>query len=115
MGHRTDLGTGGRRRRPATSPDDREQQLAAMAYDLAEQQLLDGSASAAVMTQLMKFGSTRELLERQKLEHEAQLAQAKMAHMESASRMEDLYENAIKAMSMYQGNEPPPEYDDGGY
>lgn len=115
MGRRTDGAGAGRRRRPATSPDDREQQLAGMAYDLAEQQLLDGTASAAVMTQLMRFGSTREVLERQRLEHDAQLAQAKIAAMESASKMEALYEDAIRAMSMYQGHEPPPGYEDDEY
>ena len=115
MGARTDISETVRSRRPATSPDDREQQLAGLAYDLAEQQLRDGTASAAVMTQLMKFGSSRELLERQKLEHEAAMNQAKIAQMESASARDAMYEEAIRAMSLYQGHEPPPEYEDDEY
>lgn len=109
MGRRTDVDERKRRRRPATSPDEREQQLAGLAYDLAEEQILAGTASSQVITHFLKAGSTRELLERQKIQHENALSEAKKEAMEQAGKMEELYANAIKAMSMYQGNDPPEE------
>ena len=36
--------------RPALSPEARENQMIALAVDLAEQQLIDGTASAQVIT-----------------------------------------------------------------
>ena len=41
-----DSGNAAPRRRPATTPEGREQQLGALAYDLAEKQLENGTASA---------------------------------------------------------------------
>lgn len=103
-----------KRRRPATSPEAREQQLVGMAYDLAERQLRDGSASSQMITHLMKSGSVREQLEQQRIEHEIELARVKAESMAKADRMEGLMEDAILAMRSYKGEEEEVEYDDEG-
>jgi len=91
------------RRRPATTPEGREQQLGAMAFDLAEKQLADGSASAQVITYFLKANSVRERKELARLEHETRLAEAKIAQAGSANKMETLMENAMKAFTEYKG------------
>lgn len=94
------------RRPPATSLEGRENQLVSLAVDLAERQMLDGTASSQVMTHYLKLGTTRERLEQEKLERENQLLQAKIEQLESQSRIEELYREALSAMSSYSGNEP---------
>ena len=49
-----------RKIRPALSPEARENQLVSLAVDLAEKQLLEGTASSQVITHYLKLGSTKE-------------------------------------------------------
>lgn len=93
-----------KRLRPALSPEAREQQLISLAVDLAEQQLLDGTASSQVLTHYLKLGSLREKLEREKLEEENKLLRAKVDAIKSAEKQEELYAQALRAMSRYSGN-----------
>ena len=65
-----------RKIRPALTPEARENQLIALAIDRAEQQLLDGTASSQVITHYLKLGSSRERLERERLENENKLIRA---------------------------------------
>lgn len=92
-----------RRSRPALTPEARENQLIALAIDRAEQQLLDGTASSQVITHYLKLGSTKERLEREKLERENELLRAKAESIQSAQRIEELYKNALDAMRSYRG------------
>lgn len=92
-----------KRIRPALTPEAREQQLVALAVDLVQQQLLDGTASSQVITHYLKLGSTREKLERERLEEENKLLRAKVEAIKSAERQEELYAQALKAMSRYSG------------
>jgi hypothetical protein len=89
--------------RPATTPEAREQQLGAFAYDLAESQLLDGSASAQVITYFLKSNSVREKLELERLKQENLLTQAKIAQAGQADRMENLMREAMAAFTEYKG------------
>jgi hypothetical protein len=100
------------RRRPATTSEDRENQIAADAYDLAEKQIRNGTASSQVITHFLKLGSTREELEKERLRYENDLTLAKIKAMESAERMEELYQEAIQAMRTYSPGSMPPEVDD---
>lgn len=93
-----------RKVRPALTPEARENQLISAAVDLAEKQLLEGTASSQVITHYLKLGSTRERLEREKLAEENKLLRAKTKAIEEAADMKELYENAIKAMQRYSGN-----------
>lgn len=101
----TKTSTSVRKIRPAISPDARENQLVSLAIDLAEKQLLEGTASSQVITHYLKLGTTKERLEREKLEKENELLRAKTEALKSAQRVEELYANALKAMRMYSGSE----------
>jgi hypothetical protein len=103
------------RRRPATTPEGRENQLVAAAIDLAEKQILEGTASAQVITHYLKLGSSRERLEQERLANEVQLLEAKRDAMASAKRVEEMYAEALSAMRSYNTGEEPlqmPEDDD---
>lgn len=99
-------------RRPATTPEAREQQVVSQAIDLAEQQIQAGTASSQVITHFLKLGSSREQLEQERLEHENELTRVKIESLESAKRVEELYAEAISSMRMYQGVDDP-MVDDG--
>lgn len=94
------------RRRRATTPEGRENELISDALDLAERQIREGSASSQVLTHFLKLGSTREQLEQQRLEHENELTRVKIEAIESQKRVEELYKDALSAMRSYTGDEP---------
>lgn len=90
-------------RSKATDPARRENQLIALAVDLAEKQLAEGSASAQVICHYLKMGSEKERLEMERLKAENELLKAKRDSLKSAHRLEDLYVEAIAAMKKYSG------------
>lgn len=92
-----------RRIKPALTPEARENQLISLAVDLAEKQLLEGTASSQVITHYLKLGSMREKLERKKLEEECATLAAKRDALESAASAEKLYAEALAAMRSYSG------------
>lgn len=92
--------------RPATTLEGRENQLISLAVDLAEKQLMAGTASAQVISHYVKLGSTRERLEQKKLAHENEVLQAKVETMASTKRIEELYQVALNAMRTYNGQDP---------
>lgn len=91
-----------RKIKPALSPEARENQMIALAVDLAEKQLMEGTASAQVITHYLKLGTMKEQLEREKLERENELLKVKSEAIRSAQRVEELYANAIEAMKSYR-------------
>ena len=91
------------KRRPATTIEGRENQLISLAIDLAEKQLQEGTASSQVITHYLKLGSTKERLEKEKLEKENELLAAKTESIQSAKRVEELYQEALNAMKTYSG------------
>ena len=99
-----------RKIRPALSPEARENQLISLAVDLVEQRLLDGTASSQEVTHFLKLGSMKERLEREKLEEENKLLKARTEQIQSMKRVEELYEEAIKAMRNYGGQGEQDEY-----
>lgn len=90
--------------RPALTPEARENQLISLAVDLAEQQLRDGTASSQVITHYLKLGSTKERIEKEILEKQKMLIEAKTQSLQSQQRIDTLYAEAIKAMRTYSGN-----------
>lgn len=89
--------------RPALNPENREQQLVALAVDLAEEQLREGTASSQVISHFLKIGSTRDRLEKEKLEAENELLRAKSENLQSQKKVEELYSEALSAMKSYSG------------
>ena len=91
------------KRRPALTPEARENQMVALAMDLAERQLLEGTASSQVITHYLKIGSTEQKRRMEHLERENELLRAKTENLETAKRIEDLYAEAIDAFKIYRG------------
>ena len=90
--------------RPALTPEARENQLISLATNLAEQQLMDGTASSQVITHYLKLGTAKSQLELEKLKRENELLRAKTESIESSKRVEELYMNALNAMKNYSGH-----------
>lgn len=99
------------RRKPATTPEGRENELVSAAIDLAENQIRNGSASSQVITHFLKLGSTREQLEQQRLKHENELTRVRIEAIESQKRVEELYMEALQAMRSYSGDLSIPDQD----
>lgn len=97
-----------KKRPPATTVEARENQMIAYAVDLAERQLIEGTASSQVITHFLKLGTTKEKVEREILESQKELIKAKTEAIKSAAKVEELYAEALKAMRSYRG-----EVDDG--
>ena len=97
------------KRRAASTPEAREQQLIAMAVDIAEKQLIEGTASSQVISHFLKLGSIRAQIEKELLEKQRDLAAAKAESIKSGARMEELYLNAVNAMKSYSGQEEEPD------
>lgn len=100
------------RRPPGTTPEARENQLIGAAVDLAEKQILEGTASSQVISHYLKLGSSREKLEQERIRHENELLTAKAEMMASQKRVEEMYGKALDAMRSYSGQEPIEDIDD---
>lgn len=92
-----------RRTRPAETPEARENQLIALAYDVAEQRLRDGTATSQEVVHFLRLGSTKSREELEKLKSENELLKAKTEAIESAKNVELLYQEAIEMMATYSG------------
>jgi hypothetical protein len=101
-----------RRRPPATTPEAREKQMIALAVDLAEQQLLKGTASSQVISHYLKLGSSKEKLEKEILEKQKELITAKTEAIHSQKKVEELYKNAMTAFRSYSGRGGPDDDDE---
>ena len=101
---KTDSSGSSRKIRPALTPEARENQMISLAVDLAEKQLMEGTASSQVITHYLKLGSTKERLEKEKLAEENKLLKARTDALQSAKRVEELYADAISAMKKYSGH-----------
>lgn len=91
------------REQPAMTPEARENQLIALAYNRAEEQLVAGTASSQVITHFLKLGTMKAQLEKEKLEQENSLLRAKTEALESQKASEELYKKALDAMRVYSG------------
>lgn len=96
-----------KRQPPATTSERRENQMIALAMDLAEEQLRNGTATSQVVTHYLKLATTREQLEKEKLRQENEHLKAKTLSMASNQNVEQLYSEAIKAFRGYSGQEDP--------
>lgn len=99
------MGSHKRVRRPATTDENRENQMISLATDLAERQLAEGTASSQLITHYLKLGSSREKLEQERLRRENDLLGAKAEMLASAKRIEELYAAALDAMRSYSGQD----------
>ena len=103
---------GHRKMSPARTPESRENQMIALAVELAEKQLMEGTASSQVITHFLKLGSTKEKIEKEILIKQKDLIAAKTEQIKSQKRIEELYANALNAMRRYSGNESDQDEED---
>lgn len=95
--------------RPADTPEARESQLIALAMNLAEQHLRDGTATSQEITHFLKLGSSKERTEKEILELQKDLIAAKTEALRSQRRTEELFAAAIEAFKSY--SPPAEDYD----
>lgn len=93
-----------RRRPPARTPEARENQLIALAMDLVEKRLRNGTATSQETTHFLRLATANAKLEREILERQKDLITAKTEALKSQKRIEELYANAVKAMRSYSGS-----------
>lgn len=98
--------------RPATTPEEQENRMIALATSLAEQQMRDGTASTQVVTFYLKLATSRETAERKRIDLENKLLEAKTEQIGSQARSELMYAEAIEAFRNYSGHGADEEYDD---
>ena len=101
--------------RPALTPEARENQMIALAMDLVEQRLKNGTASSAETVHFLKLASSKEKLEQEILEEQKKLLEAKTDNLKSAAKIESLYAEALEAFRSYSGsggnnNDEPEDY-----
>lgn len=87
--------------KPATNPEARERQLVNLAVSLAEKQLIEGTASPSIINHYLKIASKRETLEREILEKQSKLIEAKALNITKDAEIEQLAKAAIDAMKTY--------------
>lgn len=88
---------------PARNPENRENQLINMAYDLAEKRLREETASAQEIVHFLKMGTARAQLEKKKLEAETLLLESKKEAVDSSKRSDEKYQEALAAFRSYSG------------
>lgn len=102
--------TPSKRKRPALSPEARENQMISYAMDLVEQRLIDGTASSQETTHFLKLATNKSKLENKLLEAQTEMAIAKKEALQSQKRYEEQLEAAMKAIRVYNGNGDPDDY-----
>ena len=88
----------------ASTPDAREAQVIAKAYDLAEKRILEGTASDTLVREFIKLGSPKEQIERDILERQRDLITAKTEALRAQKRVDELYSDALSAFKSYHGD-----------
>lgn len=96
---------------PTLTLEGRENQLIALAMDLAERRMLEGTASSQEVTHFLKLGSSKAVLERDKLREENKLLRAKTEALQAQASNEALLERALKAFRSYRGDEEDEDED----
>ncbi len=91
------------RPRRALSPDDRENQLIALAYNTVEERMRNGTASAQETVHFLRLGSSLVRLQKKELEERIILEKSKVKAIESQEEIKQLYEDAIAALRSYGG------------
>lgn len=91
-------------KRPAKTPEARENHLISLAVDLAERQLREGTAKATTINHFLDLATAKKQLELEKIKRENALLEAKTESIESARRTETLYKEALDAFMRYSGH-----------
>ena len=103
--------------RKARTVEGRENQLIALATNKVEERIRNGTASSQEYVHFLRLGASREKqrLENEKLALELELVKAKTEAIKSVQRNEELFKDAIKHFTIYQGKGNPEDYDEDLY
>lgn len=84
-------------------PEARTQQMISLAVDLAEKQLIDGTATSQVITHYLKLAAKQADLDAKIAEQQLLLLQAKTAAVEAENSEKRDYAQVLDAMRQYNG------------
>lgn len=90
---------------PGKTIEARENQIISLTYDLVEERIKKKTATSQETTHFLKIGSVSAQLEKQKLQKELELLEAKTEAIKSQKRVEELYAQAMSAFKSYSGQE----------
>lgn len=99
------------RRSTAKTPEAREDEMIALATNLAEQQLRDGTAPAPLVNMLVRAGQRRERAELEQKKEEIKLLQAKVQALETTSRSDEKLDRIYDKLRIYSGQGDPEDYE----
>lgn len=88
---------------PAFTPEGQEQYMISLAYKECERRIKNHEASSQEIVHFLKLGSNKEYLEQQLAKEQLNLVKAKTEALQSAKKIEELYNSAIVAMRSYSG------------
>lgn len=97
---------------PARDPKARENQLIALAVELAEKKLRDGTASSQIITTLLNLATTKYKLELERIRADINFKESKAESLRDSEDLKDLYAGAIEAMRSYRGYSEEEEEED---
>lgn len=89
--------------RPPVSLEAQENLMISLAVQCAEKQLRDGTASSQVITHYLKLGSSKDRIEKEILEKQKELIEAKTKTLNSNNEAKELYNQALVAFRKYSG------------
>lgn len=99
---------------PAKTREGRQNQLIDAAFALAEERIRNKEASAQEIVHFLKEGSTKAILEQEKLRQENEVLKSRVKEMESRKTGEELMQRALNAFRGYAGLEEIEESDYDG-
>lgn len=99
---------------PSLTLEGRENKMIALAMDLVERRMLEGTASSQEVTHFLKLGSSKAVLERDRLREENKLLRAKTEALQAQRSNEELLTKALSALRGYRGEDEgeEEEYED---
>lgn len=89
-------------RPPATTHEGRTKRIQALAFDLVEKRLSDGSATSQETTTVLKLDLEEQKLKRLRLEHDVKLLEAKTAEINANQELGSLMKEAIEVFTSYR-------------
>lgn len=93
----------GKKRRPAMTLEEKENQMIALAVDLCEERMRNKTATAQEIIHYLKLGTVKAQRELEIIELDKELKKAQTEAIQSAKTSEELYAEALKAMRTYSG------------
>lgn len=98
------------------SADDAEDEIIGLAVNLARERLIDKTASNQLVSEIIKLGTAKERLQREKLRRENELLKAKTDAIQYGRANEEFYSRVLNALHEYAPSVyPDPNEEDYDY